>query len=66
MLGVWSGETKGGDRSKWGPSLEMVAATVKFALETKGLAEEQNSTEDVEKSGEEGESSDSKEDNITE
>ena len=39
-LGGWSGETKDGDRSKWKPSLEMVAATVKFALETKRLAEE--------------------------
>lgn len=38
-LGGWSGETKDGDRNKWKPSLEMVAATVKFALETKRLAE---------------------------
>ncbi len=44
----------------------MVAATVKFALETKRLVEGQNSTEDVEKAGEEEESSDSQENNITE
>lgn len=41
-LGSWSGETKDGDRNKWRPSLEMVTATVKFALETKRLAEGQN------------------------
>lgn len=39
-LGGWSGETKDGMRSKWSPSLDMVAATIKFALETKSLAEE--------------------------
>lgn len=39
-LGGWSGEAKDGNRSKWRPSFEMVAATVKFALETKRLAEE--------------------------
>ena len=65
-LGGWSGVPKDGDRSKWRPPLEMVAATVKFALETKRLAEGQNSTEDVEKAGEEEESSDSQENNITE
>ena len=43
----------------------MIAATIKFALETKRLAGEQNSTKDVEKSGEEEESSDSEEDNLT-
>lgn len=58
-LGGWSGETKDGDRLKWRPSLEMVAATGKFALETKRLTEEQHRPEEVEKSGEEGESSDS-------
>lgn len=65
-LGGWSGETKVGDLSKWRPSLEMVAATVKFALETERLAEEQDSSEDVEKSDKEAESSDSGEDNIIE
>ena len=40
-LGGWSGDTKDGDRTKWRPSLEMVAATVKFALETQRLAEVQ-------------------------
>ena len=58
-LGDLSGKTKDGNRSKWRPSLEMVAATVKFTLETKRLAEEQNRPEEAEKSGEEGESSDS-------
>lgn len=58
-LGGWSGETKVGDRWEWKPSLEMVAATVKFALETKGLTEEQHKPEEVEESGEEGESSNS-------
>lgn len=41
-LGGGTGETKDSDLSKWSLSLEMVAATVKFALETKRLAEEWN------------------------
>lgn len=39
-LGGWSGDAKDVNRSKWRPSYEIVAATVKFALETKRLAEE--------------------------
>lgn len=42
-LGGWSGETRDGDRSKWKP----VAATGKFAFETKRLADEPRE-EDVE------------------
>ena len=38
-LEAWSREIKDDDQSKWKPSLEMVVATVKFALETKKLVE---------------------------
>lgn len=44
-LGGWSGEGKDGDRTKWKPSLEMVAATIKFALETERLGDVQSGEE---------------------
>lgn len=65
-LGGCSGVTKDGDRSKWRPSLEMVAATVKLALETKRLAEEQNDKEDVDRSDEGEEGSDNEKDDLAE
>ena len=44
----------------------MVAATVKFALETKRLAEEQDGKEDVDRSDEEEDDSDNEEDDLAE
>lgn len=44
-LGGWSGERKDGDRTKWKPSLEMVVATIKFALETERLGDLQSGEE---------------------
>lgn len=63
-LGGWSGVRKDGELPKWRPSIEMVSATIKFALETKRLVEEPRDNEagleesEVDRPSEEEEGSD--------